>query len=382
MIKALTAVTREIDDAQAAVSEVLAALDLEKNLLKNSLGIISCFSEFDETGALKAICDALPFDCIGTTTCLCSAGQEIDQMILAVSVLTSDECKFNTTVIQVDDDYQSTIYSSVTALIEKSGEKPAVLLGYFPLINTKGGDLMLTEIDRATGGVPVFGTVTVDHNIDYSDAKTVYNGQMFRDSIVLASICGKVDVSFEIAALNEEKIRKQKAIITESDGNLLLGVNGKNVHEYLQEIGLKQAELGMGIVPFVIGHKDGTKPVARAVYTFTPEGHAVCGGLMPEGATLAIGRVDADDVLRTSESAIKSLTDEDNDGIVLCYSCLARYLALGLNVTTEAEIIGNTMGSAEYHFAYSGGEICPLYDSGGELRNYFHNYSVVFCKLK
>ena len=68
MIKALTATTRKIDDAQDAVNEALITLNLENNLLKNSLGIISCFSGFEETGVLKAICNAMPFDCIGSTT--------------------------------------------------------------------------------------------------------------------------------------------------------------------------------------------------------------------------------------------------------------------------------------------------------------------------
>ena len=381
MIVMLTATTRELDDEQAAVAEVLAALDLEKNLRKNSLGIVSCYSEFGETGVLKAICDALPFDCIGTTTCLCSVGQETDQMIFAITVITSDDCEFRTTIIPIDDGYEASITNSVSELIERDGLKPAVLLGYFPLLNTKGGDLMLMAIDRTTGGIPIFGTVTVDHSIDYSTAQTVYNGEMYRESMVLGAVCGDVNVTFEIAALNEDKIRKQKAIITESDGNLLLGVNGKSVQKYLEEIGLMQAELGMGIVPFVIGHQDGTKPIARAVYTFTPEGHAVCGGMMPEGASLSIGRVDADDVLQTSDKAIRKLVDGDSGCVILCYSCLARYLALGLNVTTEAEKIKAAMDGADYHFAYSGGEICPLFDSEGKLRNYFHNYSIVFCKL-
>ena len=94
MIKSFTATTREIDDAQAAVDEITKVLDIEKNLMKNSLGIISCFSEFEETGVLKAICDALPFDCIGATTCLCASDSDVDQILLAITVLTSDDCSF------------------------------------------------------------------------------------------------------------------------------------------------------------------------------------------------------------------------------------------------------------------------------------------------
>ena len=78
MIKAFTAVTSEIDDPKAAVEEILAGLSIDKNLKKHSMGIISCFSEYEDTGVLEAICGALPFDCIGSTTCLCAAGQQAD----------------------------------------------------------------------------------------------------------------------------------------------------------------------------------------------------------------------------------------------------------------------------------------------------------------
>ena len=340
MIKTLTATTRELDDAQDAIAEITEALDLGNSLLKHSLGIIACYSEFGDTGVLEAICEALPFDCIGTTTCLSAAEQEIDQMLLVITVLTSDDCTFRTAAFPMKDKPEDDIYASTQALLEQAKEKPALLLGYFPLGANIGVDQMLVAIDKATGGIPVFGTVVVDHTMDYSTSRTIHNGAMLQDEIVLAAICGPVNVSFDIASLNEDKIRKQKAIITESDGNLLLGVNGKTVKDYLDELGLKQAELGMGIVPFVIGHQDGTRPVARAVYSFTPEGHAVCGGSMPEGATLAIGRVDAGDVLQTAEEAAAPLAAKDKgDSVVFIYSCLARYLALGVNVTTEAETI-------------------------------------------
>ena len=47
MIKSFSATTREIDDPQVAVAEVLAALDLDNNLLKNSLAIVFCYPDFE-----------------------------------------------------------------------------------------------------------------------------------------------------------------------------------------------------------------------------------------------------------------------------------------------------------------------------------------------
>ena len=381
MIKSFTASTREIDDVRAAVTEITTALDLENNLLKNSLGIISCFSEFEETGALKAICDALPFDCIGSTTCLCAAGQEIDQVIFAITVLTSDDCDFHTTSISFSGKYEDAVDAGISALLKQSDVQPALILSYFPLMNTVSGDMILSAIDRATGGIPLFGTTAVDHNTDYSTAKTIYNGEAFREAAVLGAIRGNPNFAFEITSLDENKIRSQKAIITESDGNLLIGVNGKTALEYLEEIGLTKDDLsaGLGIIPLVVDHKDGTKPVARAVFALTPEGYAVCGGAMPVDATLALGRIDMNDVLATSESAMKEFVDKDS--FILSYSCMARYLALGANYSAEAEKMREAAGDTQYLFSCSGGEICPLADANGKLKNFYHNYTNVLCRL-
>ncbi len=381
MIKAFTAVTSEIDDPKAAVEEILAGLSIEKNLKKHSLGIISCFSEYEDTGALEAICSALPFDCIGSTTCLCAAGQQADQLLFTITVLTSDDCSFETIRLPIGDSLEASIDEKLKAFLAKSDEKPAVFLSYFPLMTTVSGDRILSAIDGATGGVPIFGTVVVDHNPDYSTAKTIYNGKAYREDAILGAIYGKPNIQYEISSLNEAKIRSQRAIITEADGNILLGVNGKDALSYLTEIGLTKEELstGLGVVPFIVDHKDGTKPVARAVFGLTPEGHAVCGGAMTVGATLAIGRIDKDDVLQTARSMIAPLVDEHS--AILSYSCIARYLVLGTDNTAEAEAVNEICGDTPYMFTCSGGELCPLPDAKGKLRNLSHNFTIVTCRI-
>ena len=381
MIKSIIAATLEIDDADKAVEEIISAIKPDINLLKNSLGIISCFSEFEETGVLKAITDALPFDCIGSTTILCSADNVIDQVLFTITVLTSDDCDFVSVSLPVADDYMKSIGDGLSDLLNKKDDKPALLLSYFPLMKTVSGDMILTAIDSATGGIPLFGTVAIDHNPDYSTACTIRNGEMFRESVVLGLIYGNVDCSYEIASLDEEKIGKQKAIITESSGNILIGVNGKTVLEYLNEIGITKndAETRIGILPLVVDHKDGTKPVARAVFALTPDGHAVCGGAMPVGATLGVGRIVMNDVIQTTEKAVKDI--DIKYGVILSYSCMARYLVLGANSDAEAEKVCEVTGGSHYMFSVSGGEICPLPDADGKLKNLFHNYTNVFCRL-
>ena len=381
MIKSLVAITCEIDDVDAAVNDITSALNIEENLLKNSIGIISCFSEFEETGVLKAICDALPFDCIGATTNMCSCENETAQVLFALTVLTSDDCEFDSILLPITEEYTTTIKSELASLINKREAKPALILSYFPILNTVSGDMILTAIDNASGGVPLFGTVAIDHSNDYSMACTIRNGQTYREAAVLGLIYGAVDCSFEIASLDEEKIGKQTAIITESNGNILIGVNGKSALDYLNEIGITKVDLetGLGILPLVVDHKDGTKPVARAVFALTPDGYTVCGGAMPVGATLAVGRIAMDDVLQTTEGVVKHI--DVKGGAILSYSCMARYLSLGANSEAEAEKVSELTGGKNYIYAISGGEICPLPDADGKLKNLFHNYTNVICRI-
>ena len=383
MITSITASTREIDDPKIAVNEILTALNLEKLMKKNSLGIISCFSEFEETGVLKAICEALPFECIGSTTCLNGTGKEIDQILFSIVVLTSDECTFKTTMIEIDENYENNINSTIKKLYEEIAAKPTLFLSYFPLIHAIGGNVILSTLDEASGNVPIFGTVVVDHTSDYSTSSAILNGSLYRNGLVLGAITGEIDMSFEIASINEEKIRKQKAIITKSNGSILMEINGKPALEYLEEIGLTKEDLsiGLGVVPLVIDHKDGTKNVIRGVFAVTPEGYVVCGGSMPEGASIAIGGLDAHDVVTTTEEAIINI--KKDSGVMLSYSCIARYLVTSPNVTIEAEKIKElNEGTSNYLFTVSGGEICPLIDENGKLKNYFHNYTNVMCRIK
>jgi hypothetical protein len=350
-------------------------------LLKNSLGIISCFSEFIDTGVIKAVCDALPFDCIGSTTTISSTDGETDQIMFALTVLTSDDCEFVTSLIQISEKYDENISSTLTSLMNEKQAKPELILSHFPLMNIVSGDMILASINRVIGNIPLFGTVATDHTMDYSTANTIYNGNAYREAAVLCFIYGQVKYSFEIASIDDDMIMKQKAVITESNGNILIGVNGKTAVDYLEEIGMTKTDLtsGVGIIPLIIDHKDGTRPIARAAFGLTPEGHVVCGGSMPVGATIAIGRVKADDVLSTITNALTHFVEKDC--VIISYSCMARFIALGMNHTAEADKMSELTGSTNYLFSCSGGEICPLPDVNGKLENYFHNFTNVFCKI-
>ena len=67
MIQMMTAFTTEVDEIDDALNEILGQLNLGA-LKKNSAGIITCHSDFADSGLIEALAERLPFDTIGATT--------------------------------------------------------------------------------------------------------------------------------------------------------------------------------------------------------------------------------------------------------------------------------------------------------------------------
>lgn len=383
MIKTLTAFTYEIDDVASAVEEIFEQLDMEHNLLAGSVGMVTCYAEFVDSGVVKALCDALPFDVVGTTTLGAAMGDEVSQLMLTLTVLTGDELQFATAVTtSLTEEQEKPMRVAYEAAAAKLPGKPSLIFSFLSLLFNVGGDLIVETLDEISGSVPNFGTIAVDHTPDYHDAQIIYNGEVYRESLAMVLVYGDIRPTFFIESISEEKILKQKAIITASQGNLLQEVNDMPVLDYMSTLGLtKNGEIeGANSIPFIVDFQDGTKPLARAIYATTPEGWAVCGGAMPVNAAFGVGSIDYEDVMSTTARMVDAALDTGKKGGMMLFSCISRNMALGMKTTDEMELVrGKAAGAVPYQFTYAGGEICPVYDENGALVNRFHNDTIVAC---
>ena len=383
MIKTLSAFTLEVDEVDLAVSEILEQLDMPNNLLSHSVGTLTCSVDFLQTGVVKALCDKLPFDVVGTTTFGAGTNGAADLDILTLFVLTSDDVSFATVMTEpLADEQEShikTAYDSAAAILP---EKPSLLLVYVPMLNHVGGEYLVECINKVADGVPIFGTLTCDHNFDFHEACVIRNGEHARDRMAMILMSGPVNPRFFHVAVPEENFQKQQDVITASDGNFLKEVNNVKVVDYLKSIGLApDGRLeGAKAVPIVVNFNDGTPPVTRGFYMITPEGYAVCGGKMPVNGTFSLGSMDYDDVLSSAIKQIEEITGaEDNHGMLMV-SCIVRTFALDADPMAEAEVVRERLGDrVPYQLCYSGGEICPLPDGSKNLTNLFHTFSFVVC---
>jgi hypothetical protein len=383
MIKTLIAHTTEVDDEEAAVSEILAQLDIEHSLMKNSVGIITCHLEFMEMGIVKSLCGRLPFDVAGINTMSTAMPGEADQMMLGITVLTSDDVFFSAglsgTLTRGQEGAIQDLFNKTAAALP---EKPSMIMTFSSILaNVGGGDWVVMELDRASGGLPNFGTLAIDYTTKVRDPRIIFNGDTWNDRLAVILLCGNFKPLFSVTTIPEDRLLKQRAIVTKSTGNIVMEVNDMPVGAYFESLGLaKDGRISnFSLVPLIIDFNDNAKPVTRTIHAQTAEGYLVCGGAVPEGCSMTVGSIDVQDVTKTAVDAIRALPAKQQEGI-LFFSCAVRYFVLGLDVMAELRAAGEVLGTGRpYMFAYSGGEICPVTTNDGKLKNRFHNVTLISC---
>jgi hypothetical protein len=379
-----TASTDKVDDADAATAEVLAQLDL-KSLLKNSVGLVACHSEFTQTGVLKALCDRLPFDTVGCTTLASVTRGAYGYELLSVSVLTSDDIGFSAAVSGdiFADDIERPIEDMYRRAALALHGAPALALAYAPLVPGVGGSRIYNSLAGLCGRTPLFGTFSCENTMRFVKNRVIWNGEAFRDSLALVLMSGDVKPRFLVNGIPEKSVQKRNAVVTESDGCVIKKINDMTAVDYLTAkrlVDYSDFEAHGVVGPFLADYGDGTGPVTNALLSFTPQGYARCGCDMPVGVTISIGSLDYDGVIETARLGVEKLLAIGGKSALLMYSGISRNLLLGTNPDDVMKMLQDMLSrDVPYQFCYSGGEICPLENGAGEYVNHFHNFTFVAC---
>jgi hypothetical protein len=370
------------------VSEILDQLNLEERLLRNSVGILAFHLEFLETGAVKAICKALPFDAIGGTTPNVAASGimgEFGEPMLAVTVLTSDDVIFRAGVSSaIENASQTPVQELYSRLSPLPTERPSLLFMLAPVLDDVGADDIIESLDAVSGGVPLFGALASSYNQpNICDAAICWNGECHTNMLALIALFGDFEPEFVLSFIPDDKVIRQSSIITRSMKNQIQEINGLVPVDYLEAIGL--AENGniasMSFIPIVLTLSDGSQ-VVRSAYKTTEEGYVLSFGTIPTGAQIGFSDCDGDFVLQSARETAARIVASSGTRSALIFSCNARQWALGSRMNAEMRELVKSLGnSLAYQFAYSVGEICPVRNPNGQLVNQFHNFSIIACLL-
>jgi hypothetical protein len=392
VIKSFSAFTHEVDDVDVAVSEIAAQLDFKgkNHLLKNSIGIVSCFAGFIESGVWEAVAKTLPFELFGTTTILNASSGEIGETMFTILVLTSDDVFFSSALsepisAQSAEPLEKMYQHALAKLPNPDSEKSSFMLSFSPLFSKISCSFYVESMSKISGNVPNFGIITVDHNSDYHESYVLSNGKYWKDRFAVILFQGSVSPSFFIGNISDEKRFSEKGIITCAENNILKMINGKPAIEFLASIGLTKNKDGIieGInsFPTIVDYNDGTPPIAQAMLALTPEDYVVCGDKVAEGATLSIGFFDPDELVTTANRTLKNALAEKNIHTMLIFSCIGRYFALGYDPLKEWENVQEKLHNSDIHYiaSYAGGEICPVYDEHKKTVNRNHGNTFIIC---
>lgn len=385
-MRMLSACISELDQPSVAVSEILRQLDLPGRLLSNSAGIVTCSYDFVETGIVQAVCEALPFDVVGCTTLTNASNCPAGTMQLCLSVLTSDDCTFSSVLTGplCGDNLAEEVEKAYGYAAPRLGSEPKMAFAFLPMTGSLGGELILNALSDTAGGIPFFGMIACDFDTAlYSNSFTIHNGTSTRDCATLLLVGGAVNPRFVMMSTSNQNLQVQQSVITSSDGNVLKEINGMVTRDYFSSVGLIEGNgiEGLSSVPFLVNFNDGTPPLARAIYSLNEDGSALCGGEMPEGCLISLGRMDVEDILETAEQSVRAMLQEDDLAGLIMFPCLGRNMVLAFDPFAEVTRVDQAIGGAlPWHIAYSGGEICPV-KKGDKWVNRFHGFTFVGCAL-
>jgi len=382
MIRSYTAFTREIDDVEQAVAEVISQLEPEKNCLRSTAAIVACYHEFATNGIVAELYKKLGFPVIGTTSTAVATNRGYGQLEFTVMMITSDDATFTAACSEsLEGGLDGPITKMYESALAPHGNPPELILSAAPLMLNYAGDDYVAALDKASGGVPNFGTLAIDNTSEYLDSYVIYNDRIARDAYAVIIASGNIKPKFLYASFSPEYIFEQTSTITKSDGNLLMEVDGLPIVKYMEKMGM--AEDGrvrdvLHSIPFILDYAGEGVPVSRVLLSWTGDGYGICGGLMPENTKFNLGTWDKDDVLGTTVHTIESILKNEGANALILYSCLARSYSLGAEILSETEKVNRTVSERiPYIFSYAGGELCPVRAAANS--NSFHNNTVIAC---
>jgi hypothetical protein len=266
-----------------------------------------------------------------------------------------------------------------------SGE-PALIFAFPPFCTAESaitGNAVVRILDRVSGGVPVFGSVAVDHTVELRAPRTIYNGECYSDRLPVVLLRGNVKPRFFACSVPRGAQIKRNAVITEAKGNRLLSIDNMPAAAFMEKMGIVR-EGNMDIIyafPLVIDRRDGSEPLLISISKIDAGGALVSEQDVPESGAITIGTIDEKLVINSTRYLVDKIKETPSRNALLVFSCLSRILTFQ-DPMEEIMFIRRVFADlpVPFLYVYSGGEICPLRKPGIDRPvNSFHQFTIVAC---
>jgi hypothetical protein len=384
MVKSYRIITDEIENVERTVLDIKSQISHFK-LGKSTIGLLHCHPDFLHNGTVRELCKDIPFDIVGHSSVLIGSGLFVSQSGLMLTVLTSDDVHFKTTLAK-DTSFRTlpqTIEFMKSEITDGDSELK-MLMPIIPFGTEISGDDFVLELGKHFGEVPAFGMLPISDEADFSDCFVIYNGEHFVNAFVLTAFYGEnFEPQFYSASVKEENFLNHNASVTSSERNVVKTINYIKSVDYLESVGIikdKNCD-GLSAMPFVIDLEDGTRYMRNYMDT-VEDGAILFGGFVPQNAKIGFALIRMSDVCADSEEVAKIISRDNEDKTVLIYSCVTRLWSLGVLYDAEIKKVNKGLQNKnDYSFAYCGGEIFPQKLPNGHIVNNLQNNTIIMCVI-
>ena len=379
MLKMYTAHTQEADDTQLAIEELTKQIDISK-LLKNSIGIVTFHYDFAKSGIIEEIRKKLPFEIIGMTTMAGThTSQHYGTYSLFLTVLTSDDIEFSPVISEplTPENYKTAISQAYNKARSKFNKDPNFIMTFAPYITDLSGADLAVSLDAAVGGIPCWGSLASGIGMVYGECLILFRDQIEQYSMAMILFYGNIEPEFIVTSIPEKNMRGSGVIVTESDGCLVKKINDIPPMEYLKQVNIEITNENCTTLPFMVYFEGANDPVSIGIYKIYDDGSAIFGTQMPVGTKLILSQIDTKGILETAQKSVEKVLACGKKNGTFMFPCVTRFLMQAPDQNGELKLVTELLAQKgiPYMLAYSGGEICPVFDNNGKLQNKFHNYS-------
>lgn len=399
-MKSRTFITFEMNNPVIAVTELKQQIDQQITLLKNSAGLLFCYSDMDVPLLVDELWKRLNIPIIGATAIAAlNDTKNFHDMSVTLMILTADDCEFSVSVsepinprnIRIETD--RTYRKAASSL--SGGPKLVYAIPPYQL------DIMLdayTDVfTEIAPEVPFIGGLPSCNGSD-DDNLTICNGGTYPDRLVMLAVSGRIRPVFSLQTVLESNETKKRRV-TQAKNNVIYKVDDISFTDYLLEIGMPlktisdfNKTVSFAANPLLIEDtREGFGPDFKYLRTLheidMADGSGTAIGRVPLGSYVSVHPLSRGEIGEAARIGIQTLNrkmlSESTDGYefstVLAVSCTGRYVIMTPNGEVETvNVLKGLRDGLNLAGFYSYGEISPLPVPGG-LVSFSHNESLVLC---
>jgi hypothetical protein len=374
------AMTRQVDDSEAAVKEILEQLGGKP---ERGVALFACDISFYEEGTLFEITKALGIPCSGIITGALSLKGKCYSDAFAVIVSRLDESFFDYRFIAGTENARERFKDAVGELT--SEKKPALLFYLGAMTEGFRGDAIRAAVDEVCPDIPLFGTCSPGSFANPEETYVYLNGEVYlNNGSFICAMYGDFNLEFIFEPLGYDTELHHKYYVTKSQGPYIYEINNKPVTEVLTSLGF--SEDSVLSIAFVLEYPDGSNRVISSYNYKSDSGYLELLAEIPDNVAIKLSSVEYAKVIDSNKHFAHRVLERCNElGNVLgclIINCVIRTFTCLVNFDDYKAIDNVLGGNVKYLTLGGGGEYCPREGKDGKRHNEYQNIAAVACVFK